>query len=129
MRWLALPLLLLVLLVPASTAASPPTLPGARACSIFPANNPWNERVDRLPVAADSQAMIAAIGADAPVHADFGSFDVEFIDRPDPIINTLGCRGVGEIGITGVAAAIANAVYHATGTRLRELPMKLPKAV
>ncbi|HEY3612665.1 MAG TPA: hypothetical protein VGK92_03120 [Gaiellales bacterium] len=74
MRSLALPLLLLVAAVPSSQAAAPPTLPGARSCAIFPANNPWNERVDRLPVAADSQAMVAAIGLDAPVHPDFGSY-------------------------------------------------------
>lgn len=48
-------------------------LPGARHCPVFPANNPWNQRVDRLPVAADSARMIGAIGLDAPVHADFGS--------------------------------------------------------
>ncbi|HEY3203688.1 MAG TPA: xanthine dehydrogenase family protein molybdopterin-binding subunit, partial [Thermoanaerobaculia bacterium] len=58
-----------------------------------------------------------------PVNADVGSIEVELIDRPDPQINTLGCRGIGEIGITGVAAAIANAVYHATGRRVRELPI------
>ncbi len=49
-------------------------MPGARSCPIFPANNPWNERVDRLPVAANSAALIQAIGLDAPVHPDFGSF-------------------------------------------------------
>jgi xanthine dehydrogenase YagR molybdenum-binding subunit len=48
---------------------------------------------------------------------------VELLDHPDPVINTLGCRGIGEIGITGVAAAIANAVYHATGRRVRDLPI------
>jgi xanthine dehydrogenase YagR molybdenum-binding subunit len=58
-----------------------------------------------------------------PVNADVESIEVELIDRPDPVINTLGCRGVGEIGITGVAAAVANAVYHATGTRVRDLPI------
>ena len=58
-----------------------------------------------------------------PVNADFADVEVEFVDHPDPIINTLGCRGVGEIGITGVAAAIANAVYHATGKRVRDLPI------
>jgi xanthine dehydrogenase YagR molybdenum-binding subunit len=58
-----------------------------------------------------------------PVQMDIGAIEVEFIDRPDPHLNTLGCRGVGEIGITGAAAAIANAVYHATGVRLRELPL------
>jgi xanthine dehydrogenase YagR molybdenum-binding subunit len=58
-----------------------------------------------------------------PVNADVPVVEVEFTDHPDPVINTLGCRGIGEIGITGVAAAIANAVYHATGKRVRELPI------
>ncbi|HZF08533.1 MAG TPA: xanthine dehydrogenase family protein molybdopterin-binding subunit [Thermoanaerobaculia bacterium] len=58
-----------------------------------------------------------------PVNADVPVVEVDFVGSPDPIINTLGCRGVGEIGITGVAAAIANAVYHATGKRVRELPI------
>ncbi len=53
---------------------APPTVPGARNCPIFPANNPWNERVDKLPVAPDSDAMISAIGLDSPVHPDFGSY-------------------------------------------------------
>jgi hypothetical protein len=48
-------------------------LPAARHCPVFPANNPWNQRVDKLPVAADSAQLIASIGRDAPVHADFGS--------------------------------------------------------
>jgi hypothetical protein len=69
-----LPLVLLALLPTTSVADGPPTLPGARACPIFPATNPWNERVDKLPVAANSAAMIAAIGLDSPVHPDFGSF-------------------------------------------------------
>jgi hypothetical protein len=56
-------------LVAGAAAAHTPTIAG---CPVFPANNPWNERVDRLPVAADSAAIIAAIGDD-PVHADFGS--------------------------------------------------------
>ena len=74
MRRIALLLPLLILLPSAGVAAGPPTVPGARGCPIFPANNPWNERVDRLPVASDSGALIAAIGLDAPVHPDFGSF-------------------------------------------------------
>jgi hypothetical protein len=48
-------------------------LPAARHCPVFPASNAWNQRVDKLPVARDSAQMIASIGLDAPVHADFGS--------------------------------------------------------
>lgn len=58
-----------------------------------------------------------------PVHADVHQIDVLFTDIPDPHISPIGVRGVGEIGITGVAAAIANAIYHATGKRIRELPI------
>jgi len=58
-----------------------------------------------------------------PVNADIPDIDVSWIDEPDLNFNSLGCRGVGEIGITGVAAAVANAVYHATGVRVRELPI------
>lgn len=63
------------------------------------------------------------------VNADVPRIQVEFIDTPDPHINSLGCRGIGEIGIVGVAAAIANAVYNATGKRLRELPLTPDKFV
>lgn len=58
-----------------------------------------------------------------PVQADVGNMDVLFVERPDPHISPIGVRGLGEIGITGVAAAIANAVYHATGKRIRNLPI------
>jgi xanthine dehydrogenase YagR molybdenum-binding subunit len=58
-----------------------------------------------------------------PVHADVPAIDAFFVDEPDPHINALGVKGVGEIGIVGVAAAIANAVFHATGTRVRDLPI------
>jgi len=64
-----------------------------------------------------------------PVNADIGAFDVAFIDEPDTRFNLLGARGIGEIGITGVAAAIANAAYHATGRRIRDLPITLDKLV
>ncbi|MGF6484753.1 xanthine dehydrogenase family protein molybdopterin-binding subunit [Paraburkholderia sp. JPY419] len=64
-----------------------------------------------------------------PVNADIGTIDIAFIDRPDPYINSLGVRGIGEIGITAVVAAIANAVYNATGVRVRDLPITLDKVV
>jgi len=62
-----------------------------------------------------------------PVNADIGRLDVTFIDEPDLRFNPLGARGIGEIGITGVPAALCNAVYHATGRRIRELPITLDK--
>jgi xanthine dehydrogenase YagR molybdenum-binding subunit len=62
-----------------------------------------------------------------PVNADIHDIDVIFVDEPDDIINPLGIKGVGEIGIVGVAAAIANAIYHATGKRVRDLPITLDK--
>ncbi|HEY2397125.1 MAG TPA: xanthine dehydrogenase family protein molybdopterin-binding subunit [Rudaea sp.] len=58
-----------------------------------------------------------------PVSADIADIDVTFIDESDDIFNPVGARGIGEIGITGVAAAIANAVFHATGKRIRDLPI------
>ena len=62
-----------------------------------------------------------------PVNADIGEVDVSFVDIPDPRFNPLGIRGIGEIGITGVAGALSNAVYHATGRRIRDLPITLDK--
>ena len=55
------------------TAARAQTLPGAPDCTVFPADNPWNQRVDRLPVAADSAQLVAEIGLNDPVHPDFGT--------------------------------------------------------
>ena len=62
-----------------------------------------------------------------PVNADVHDIEVIFVDEPDTIINPLGVKGVGEIGIVGTAAAIANAIYHATGNRVRDLPITLDK--
>lgn len=64
-----------------------------------------------------------------PVHADVPEIDISWIDEPDFNFNSMGCRGVGEIGITGVAAAIANAVHNATGIRVRDLPITSDKLI
>jgi xanthine dehydrogenase YagR molybdenum-binding subunit len=60
-----------------------------------------------------------------PTIADMPQIDVHFLDIPDPIINEYGTRGIGEIGLAGVAPAITAAVYHATGVRVRGLPVKI----
>jgi len=60
-------------------------------------------------------------------NADVGEIDVTWIDEDDPHVNPIGVKGIGEIGIVGTAAAIANAVYHATGIRVRDLPITLDK--
>jgi xanthine dehydrogenase YagR molybdenum-binding subunit len=62
---------------------------------------------------------IVATNADAP------EIDVTFLDYPDEVLNPLGARGVGEIGLAGIAAAITSAVHHATGVRVRELPVRI----
>jgi xanthine dehydrogenase YagR molybdenum-binding subunit len=62
-----------------------------------------------------------------PVNADIHDIDVIFVEEKDDIINPLGVKGVGEIGIVGTAAAIANAIFHATGKRVRDLPITIDK--
>lgn len=62
-----------------------------------------------------------------PVHADTPQIDVIFVDEHDPEVSPLGVKGVGEIGVVGTAAAIANAVFHATGHRVRDLPITIDK--
>jgi xanthine dehydrogenase YagR molybdenum-binding subunit len=64
-----------------------------------------------------------------PVNADIHDIDVIFVDEKDDLINPLGVKGVGEIGIVGTAAAIANAVFHATGKRVRDLPITIDKVM
>ncbi|MEH2069620.1 MAG: xanthine dehydrogenase family protein molybdopterin-binding subunit [Nostoc sp.] len=58
-----------------------------------------------------------------PVHADIPNMDVQFIEEQDSYVNALGTKSLGELPIVGVAAAISNAVYHATGKRIRDLPI------
>ena len=62
-----------------------------------------------------------------PVNADVHDIKIIFVDEPDATINRLGVKGVGEVAMIGVAAAIANAIYHATGKRVRDLPITLDK--
>lgn len=62
-----------------------------------------------------------------PSHADVHDIDVIFLEPVDPHVNKLGIKGIGELGITGAAAAVANAVFNATGKRVRELPITLDK--
>jgi xanthine dehydrogenase YagR molybdenum-binding subunit len=61
--------------------------------------------------------------------ADVGDIDARWIDEDDPHLNPVGAKGIGEIGIVGTAAAVANAVHHATGIRVRDLPIRLDRLV
>src|SRR5438067_9508767 len=65
-----------------------------------------------------------AVHADAPPE-----LDIDFIDKPDPHMPDLGARGIGEIGVTGAPAAVANAIFHATGKRVRDLPITPDKLI
>lgn len=64
-----------------------------------------------------------------PVNADIEDIDVVFVEEDDRIVSRLGAKGVGEIGIVGVAAAVCNAIYHATGRRVRSTPMTPDKVM
>ena len=66
-------------------------------------------------------------GYEVPVHADIPHQDVIFLDETDPVSSPMKAKGVGELGLCGVAAAVANAVYNATGVRVREYPITLDK--
>jgi xanthine dehydrogenase YagR molybdenum-binding subunit len=66
-------------------------------------------------------------GYEVPVHADIPHQEVVFLDEADPISSPMKAKGVGELGLCGVAAAIANAVHNATGVRTREYPVTLDK--
>jgi xanthine dehydrogenase YagR molybdenum-binding subunit len=64
-----------------------------------------------------------------PVNADVPSVEILMIDEYDPHVNALGIKGVGEIGITGTGGAVANAVWHATGIRVRRFPIRIDDLV
>jgi xanthine dehydrogenase YagR molybdenum-binding subunit len=71
------------------------------------------------PINSSLADYLVAVNADAPV------IEVHFLDYPDKEINEIGARGIGEIGLAGIAAAITDAVHHATGVRVRELPVRI----
>jgi xanthine dehydrogenase YagR molybdenum-binding subunit len=68
-------------------------------------------------------------GYEVPVHADIPHLDVVFLDETDPMSSPMKAKGVAELGICGVAAAIANAIHHATGVRVRDYPVTLDKLI
>jgi xanthine dehydrogenase YagR molybdenum-binding subunit len=71
------------------------------------------------PINSNLADYVVAVNADCP------EIDVTFLDYPDFNLNPIGARGVGEIGLAGIAAAITNAVHHATGIRVRKLPIRI----
>jgi xanthine dehydrogenase YagR molybdenum-binding subunit len=77
------------------------------------------DRRSGAPINSNLADYVVAVNADVP------PIDVHFVDFPDTEINALGARGIGEIGLAGIAAAITAAVHHATGVRVRELPVKI----
>jgi xanthine dehydrogenase YagR molybdenum-binding subunit len=66
---------------------------------------------------------------EVPVHADIPHQEVVFLDETDPISSPMKAKGVGELGICGVSAAVANAIYNATGIRVRKYPITLDKLI
>jgi xanthine dehydrogenase YagR molybdenum-binding subunit len=62
-----------------------------------------------------------------PVHADIEDIEVIFVDEHDEKVSPLGVKGLGEIGIVGTASAVANAIFHATGKRVRDFPITIDK--
>ena len=76
----------------------------------------WDERLGRVANGTIAEYLV-------PVNADVHAFDALFVDSVEPVMNPLGVKGVAELGLCGVAPAIANAVWHATGKRVRDLPI------
>jgi xanthine dehydrogenase YagR molybdenum-binding subunit len=79
----------------------------------------YDEQHRGAPINSNLADYVVATNADTP------ELDVIFLDYPDTHLNAFGARGIGEIGLAGVAPAIASAVYHATGVRVRELPIRI----
>ena len=68
-------------------------------------------------------------GYEVPVHADIPHQEVIFLDENDPMSSPMKAKGVGELGLCGVGAAVANAIYNATGIRVRDYPVTLDKLI
>jgi xanthine dehydrogenase YagR molybdenum-binding subunit len=81
----------------------------------------WYDPQNGAPINASLADYVMAVNADVP------SIDVHFLDYPDKAINEIGARGIGEIGLAGFAAAVTAATHHATGIRVRELPITIDK--
>jgi xanthine dehydrogenase YagR molybdenum-binding subunit len=79
----------------------------------------YDDQNHGVPINSNLADYVVTTNADAP------EIDVAFLDYPDTHINDYGARGIGEIGLAGVAPAITSAVYHATGVRVRELPIRI----
>jgi xanthine dehydrogenase YagR molybdenum-binding subunit len=79
----------------------------------------YDDQHHGAPINSNLADYVVSTNADAP------EIDVVFLDYPDTHLNAFGARGIGEIGLAGVAPAIASAVYHATGVRVRELPIRI----
>src|SRR6266581_2316948 len=81
----------------------------------------------RLPICSGAPINSNVADYIMAVNADVPKLEVHFLDYPDKEINPLGARGIGEIGLAGIAAAITAATHHATGVRIRELPITIDK--
>jgi xanthine dehydrogenase YagR molybdenum-binding subunit len=83
-------------------------------------NSVWDTRIGQVANHDLAEYHITA-------NADVGQIEAHWLDEHDPYVNVMGAKGIGEIGITGTAAAVVNAVHHATGVRVRSLPVTLDK--
>jgi xanthine dehydrogenase YagR molybdenum-binding subunit len=83
----------------------------------------YDDQHHGAPINSNLADYVVSTNADAP------EIDVVFLDYPDTHLNAFGARGIGEIGLAGVAPAIASAVYHATGVRVRELPIRIENLI